>query len=137
MNLKEVKALSSKLKSTTLTDTEEISSDETSGDSSDETSSDESSDDEEEFQRHLKYLKRCPDEDSRKEIALSPIFTSAVRRYARDCEAADKNHEPVFPQHALLGCEADADPEVTDSRLYYVCAFPDDERATSCINCYN
>ncbi|MBE3045073.1 hypothetical protein IMZ48_21465 [Candidatus Bathyarchaeota archaeon] len=132
-----MKALSSKLKSTTLADNEEISSDETSGSSSDETSSDESSD-EEEFQRHLKYLKRCPDEDSRKEIALSPIFTSAVRRYARDCEDADrKDNKPIFPQHALLGCEADADPEVTDRRLYYVCAFPDDERTTSCIVYFN
>lgn len=135
LTMKDVDALASRLQGTALTQNHEDESDseDVSGTSSAQTGCDESSDeddvsDEEEFQRHLKYLKQSPDEDSRKEIALSPIFTPAVRSHARDldyeAEEDGSDQEPIFPQHALLGCEAETEPDVADTRLYYNVAVP-------------
>lgn len=126
--MKSVDALSEKLAGAKLDQTG--SNDSSTGDteSSSSVSQDESSEDDsedEELRRHLKYLVRSPDEDTRKEAALSPIFTSEVRQYARELQRSDgKQHKPLFPQQALLGCEADTEAKVKDNRLYYNVAAP-------------
>lgn len=72
-----------------------------------------------EFTRHLRYLERFPEEDNLKEVALTPVFTSAVRKYSQNLRGTDnKTLEAVFPQYALLGCESDTAPDTEDNRLF-------------------
>lgn len=78
-----------------------------------------------ELTRHLRYFERFPEEDSLREVALSPVFTSAVRKYAQNLRGADKKTlEAVFPQYAFLGCESDTAPNTEDNRLFYNVAAP-------------
>ncbi|KAL2106770.1 hypothetical protein VUR80DRAFT_6225 [Thermomyces stellatus] len=96
-------------------DTDSEDSNEYSTSGSEEESSEEDSKDED-IQRHLKYL----EQDTRHEVALSPVFTPEVRRYARELQEANgKDHKPLFPQHALIRCKSGTEPYVKDNRLYY------------------
>lgn len=75
-----------------------------------------------ELARHLRYLEHAPEEDSLNEAAMSPVFTSAVRKFAQSLQ--QETLDPVFPQHALLGCESDTTPGTEDNRLFYNVSAP-------------
>lgn len=79
----------------------------------------------EELIRHLRYLERFPEEDNLKEAAMSPVFTSAVRKYTQCFPGTGSEvGDPVFSQYALLGCESDTAPDTGDNRLFYNVAAP-------------
>ncbi|SPO05446.1 uncharacterized protein DNG_08133 [Cephalotrichum gorgonifer] len=96
------------------------------------TRSDSEDEDDLELRRHLTYLTRSPDDDNRKETALSPVFTAPVHLYAKEVNARDRlsrgkrHRDPLFPQHSLLGREigTETDARGGDTRVFYNVSAP-------------
>lgn len=72
---------------------------------------------------HLRLLERRADLDELEEVKTTPIFTEAVRRYARSVAPASSK-EP-FTQYGLIAGDAsDAGESASDPRIFYNVAAP-------------